>query len=116
MFGIGMVQMLDQVFWNLPFASAKQATVVREKFNYPEADWQAKREELEKEHKADGPGTSCGLASCNGLARLSVRLHPLESRQRVWPLLSSMMMRRDKSSEPRVAIWLHACSQTIKAT
>ena len=54
MFGIGMLQMLDQVFWNLPFASAKQATVVREKFNYPEADWQAKREELEKKHNADG--------------------------------------------------------------
>ena len=48
-FGIGMLQMLDQVFWTLPFASTKQATVVREKFNYPEADWQAKREELEKE-------------------------------------------------------------------
>ncbi len=46
--------MLDQVFWNLPFANAKQATVVREKINYPEADWQAKRGELEKEHNADG--------------------------------------------------------------
>ena len=30
------------------------ATVVREKFNYPEEDCQAKREELEKEHNADG--------------------------------------------------------------
>jgi hypothetical protein len=49
-----MLQMLDQVFWNLPFASAKQATVVRKKFNYPEADWQAKSKELEKEHNADG--------------------------------------------------------------
>ena len=54
MFGIGMLQMLDQVFWNLPFASAKQDTIVRKKFNYPEEDWQAKREELEKEHNADG--------------------------------------------------------------
>ena len=56
MFGIGMLQVLVQVFWILPFASAKQATVVSEKskFNYPEADWQAKREELEKEHNADG--------------------------------------------------------------
>ena len=54
MFDNGKLQMLDQVFWNLPFTSAKQATVVREEFNYPEADWQAKREELEKEHNADG--------------------------------------------------------------
>jgi hypothetical protein len=52
LFGIGMLQMLDELFWNLPFA--KQATVVRENFNYPEADWQAKREELEEEHNADG--------------------------------------------------------------
>ena len=36
------------------FPLLEQATVVREKFNYPEADWQAKREELEKEHNADG--------------------------------------------------------------
>ena len=42
------------MFWNLPFASSKQATVVREKFNIPEEDWQAKRTELEGEHKADG--------------------------------------------------------------
>jgi len=49
-----MLQMLDQVFWNLPFASSKQATAVREKFNYPEEDWEVKREELEMEHKADG--------------------------------------------------------------
>ena len=54
LFGIGMLHMLDQLFWNLPFASPKQATVVREKFNIPEEDWQAKRTELEGEHKADG--------------------------------------------------------------
>ena len=54
LFGIGMLHMLDQYFWNLPFASPKQATVVREKFNIPEEDWQAKHMELEGEHKADG--------------------------------------------------------------
>ena len=54
LFGIGMLHMLDQLFWNLPFASSKQATVVREKFNIPEEDWQAKLTELEGEHKADG--------------------------------------------------------------
>ena len=54
LFGIGMLHMLDQFFWNLPFASPKQATVVREKFNIPEEDWRAKRTELEEEHKADG--------------------------------------------------------------
>jgi hypothetical protein len=54
LFGVGMLQMIYQVFWNLPFASSKQATAVREKFNHPEEDWEVKREELEKEHKADG--------------------------------------------------------------
>ena len=39
------------------------ATVVREKFNYPEVDWQAKREELEKEHNADGARESQGPAA-----------------------------------------------------
>ena len=54
LFGIGMLHMIDQIFWNLPFASPKQATVVREKCNIPEEDWQAKRTQLEEEHKADG--------------------------------------------------------------
>ena len=110
MFGIGMLQMLDQVFWNLPFASAKQATVVRKKFNYPEADWQAKREELEKEHNADGVRDQLGPGWLVAMAWRGCLSDCIRS------LLSSMMMRRDKSSEPRVAIWLLACSQTIEAT
>ena len=54
LFGVGMLHLLDQVFWNLPFASTKQATNVREKYNIPKEDWLAKRTELEGEHKADG--------------------------------------------------------------
>jgi hypothetical protein len=78
--------MLHQVFWNLLFASAKQATVVREKLNYPYEDWQAN----------DGAFTSCWLAGCNGLAELQ----------------SGCMLDLKRLKLPDTTICATGCSQT----
>ena len=45
---------MDNLFWNLPFASVKQGNAVREKFHVSEDDWDAKIREITAEHDQDG--------------------------------------------------------------
>ena len=54
--GKGFLNLVDQVFWHLPFSSVKQAHAVREKANPPvsEEDWAARFEAITDEHKEEG--------------------------------------------------------------
>ena len=52
--GKGILCLVDNLFWNLPFTSTKQATAVHEKFNVSEEDWDAKILEIMSEHARDG--------------------------------------------------------------
>ena len=52
--GKGFLHMVDNLFWNLPFASAKQGTSVREKFHVSEEDWDARFQQITSDHDKDG--------------------------------------------------------------
>ena len=54
--GKGFLNLVDHVFWHLPFSSVKQAHAVREKANPPvsEEDWAARFEAITDEHKEEG--------------------------------------------------------------
>ena len=39
-FGKGMLDTLDDVFWMLPFSSKKQAQIIRQENQIPDEDWQ----------------------------------------------------------------------------
>ena len=54
--GKGFLNLVDHVFWHLPFSSVKQAHAVREKANPPvsEEDWATRFEAITDEHKEEG--------------------------------------------------------------
>jgi hypothetical protein len=52
--GHGFLHLVDHLFWNLPFASVKQGTAVREKFHVSEEDWDTRFQEITSEHDRDG--------------------------------------------------------------
>ena len=54
--GKGFLNLVDHVFWHLPFSSVKQAQAVREKANPPvsEEGWAARFEAITNEHKEEG--------------------------------------------------------------
>jgi hypothetical protein len=52
--GKGILHLVDNLFWNLPFASVKQGNAVREKFHVSQDDWDAKILEITAEHDLEG--------------------------------------------------------------
>ena len=52
--GIGFLNLVDHLFWNLPFASVKQGISVREKYNISEEDWDHAFQAITAEHEKDG--------------------------------------------------------------
>ncbi len=54
LFGDGFLQLVDHLFWNLPFTSSKQAHEVREKNNIPVEEWERKWDQIIREHSVAG--------------------------------------------------------------
>jgi hypothetical protein len=54
LFGKGFLYVVDNLFWNLPFASVKQSIAVREKFHITEEEWTEKWKYFTSEHDEDG--------------------------------------------------------------
>ena len=54
LFGKGFLHLVDNIFWNLPFASTKQGISVREKNNISEEDWDNTFQSITAEHDKDG--------------------------------------------------------------
>ena len=50
-FGRGLLDTLDDVFWMLPFSSKKQANIIRQENGILYETWQARRDLISKEHK-----------------------------------------------------------------
>ena len=50
-FGRGLLDTLDDVFWMLPFSSKKQANIIRQENGILDETWQARRDLIAKEHK-----------------------------------------------------------------
>ena len=51
MFGRGILDLIDDVFWHLPFSSKNQAKLVRQDNNIPEDAWNARRKHIRAEHR-----------------------------------------------------------------
>ena len=50
-FGKGMLDLIDEVFWMLPFSSARQAKRVRQENNITDDVWNARRKMIRDEHR-----------------------------------------------------------------
>jgi len=48
--GKGILSIVDQLFWNLPFASPTQSHAVRKKAGISEEDWETKWKEMMSDH------------------------------------------------------------------
>jgi len=49
--GRGILDLIDDVFWHLPFSCVRQAKLVRQDNNLPEEAWQARRGLIRAEHR-----------------------------------------------------------------
>jgi len=54
LFDKGFLYVVDNLFWNLPFASVKQSISVREKFHITEEEWAEKWRYFISEHDEAG--------------------------------------------------------------
>jgi hypothetical protein len=50
-FGKGILDLIDDVFWHLPFSSKNQAKLVRQDNNITEDMWNARRKTIRAEHR-----------------------------------------------------------------
>ncbi len=50
-FGKGMLDTLDDVFWMLPFSSKKQSHIVRQENGLTDEDWLKRRDQITAEHR-----------------------------------------------------------------
>jgi hypothetical protein len=50
-FGKGMLDTLDNVFWMLPFSSKKQAQIIRQENQITDEEWGKRRELIMAEHR-----------------------------------------------------------------
>ena len=50
-FGKGILDLIDDVFWHLPFSSKNQAKLVRQDNNITEDMWNARRKTIMAEHR-----------------------------------------------------------------
>ena len=50
-FGKGMLDTLDDVFWMLPFSSKKQAEIIRQENNMLNDFWEKRRDKIMAEHR-----------------------------------------------------------------
>jgi hypothetical protein len=53
-FGKGMLDTLDDVFWMLPFSSKKQSHIVRQENGLTDEDWLKRRDLITAEHRIEG--------------------------------------------------------------
>ena len=53
-FGKGMLDTLDDVFWMLPFSSKKQSHIVRQENGLTDEDWLKRRDQITAEHRLEG--------------------------------------------------------------
>jgi hypothetical protein len=49
-FGNGFLDVIDDVFWMLPFSSVRQAQLVCQDHNISQEDWNRRREKIMQEH------------------------------------------------------------------
>ena len=61
-FGKGFLDLIDDVFWMLPFSSDMQAKRVRQDFSITEAAWNVRRELIRAEHRAEAARTELAQA------------------------------------------------------
>ncbi len=50
-FGRGMLDTLDDVFWMLPFSSKKQAQIIRQEKQITDLEWEKRRDLIIAEHR-----------------------------------------------------------------
>ena len=50
-FGKGILDLIDDVFWHLPFSSKNQAKIVRKDNNITEDMWDTRRKTIRDEHR-----------------------------------------------------------------
>ena len=53
-FGKGMLDTLDDVFWMLPFSSKKQSHIIRQENGLTDEDWLKRRDQITAEHRLEG--------------------------------------------------------------
>lgn len=52
-FGKGLLDTLDDVFWMLPFSGKKQSQAIRQENDLTEDDWQKRRNLITAEHRLE---------------------------------------------------------------
>ena len=52
-FGKGLLDTLDDVFWMLPFSGKKQSQIIRQENDLTEDDWQKRRNLITAEHRLE---------------------------------------------------------------
>ena len=53
-FGKGLLDTLDDVFWMLPFSGKKQSQIIRQENDLTDDDWQKRRNLITAEHRLEG--------------------------------------------------------------
>ena len=53
-FGKGLLDTLDDVFWMLPFSGKKQSQIIRQENDLTDDDWQKRRNQITAEHRLEG--------------------------------------------------------------
>ncbi len=57
-FGKGLLDTLDDVFWMPPFSGKKQSQIIRQENDLTDDDWQKRRNLITAEHRLELPETS----------------------------------------------------------
>ncbi len=52
-FGKGLLDTLDDVFWMLPFSGKKQSQIIRQENDLTDDDWQKRRNIITAEHRLE---------------------------------------------------------------
>ena len=52
-FGKGLLDTLDDVFWMLPFSGKKQSQIIRQENDLTDDDWQKRRNQITAEHRLE---------------------------------------------------------------
>ncbi len=84
-FGKGMLDTLDDVFWMLPFSSMKQAQIIRQENQITDEEWEKLRELIMAEH------------------RLPNSKEQLEQRWKVWIAQDAFSARRAATTRAKAA-------------
>ncbi len=60
MFGKGILDTLDDVFWMPPFSSKKQAQIIRQENQITDVQWEKRRDLIMAEHRLPNASSSMG--------------------------------------------------------